>query len=68
MNFARWCAANPGAAVALLAAIVIGIAIGIVLDPKPDPVERVTISCPVGTVQIVKVDNTWTCVQEGETR
>jgi hypothetical protein len=28
----------------------------------------VTVSCPVGTVQIAKIDGVWFCLQEGETR
>jgi len=39
-----------------------------VIAPETDPTETVTVTCPVGTVQIVKIDGVWSCVQEGEAR
>ena len=66
MNLAAWCARSPWAALLLAAALWFGMLAVILWVDREPASERVVISCPVGTVQIAKIDGVWSCIQEGE--
>jgi len=69
VNFASWCSRHPWTALMIVALLWLALFIELwVIAPETDPTETVTVTCPVGTVQIVKIDGVWSCVQEGEAR